>query len=142
MRIEQMAIEDYQKVASLWQSTEGIGLHLDDVDSAAGIGAYLERNPDLSFVARDNGTVIGAVLCGHDSRRGYLQHLAVAKNHRRRGIGNALVDKVLAKLQSMGIRKCHIFIFADNADGMEFWQRTGWTSRADIKIMSKNIDSA
>ena len=60
MRIEQMTIEDYEKVASLWQSTEGIGLHLDDVDSAAGIGAYLERNPDLSFVARDNGTVIGA----------------------------------------------------------------------------------
>ena len=139
MNIEEMKITDYEDVFVLWKSVEGMGLH-DDADSQEGIAGYLERNPGLSFVARDNGKLIGAVLCGHDGRRGYLNHLAVAKTHRKKGTGKALVQQVLCGLRSLGITRCHIFIFAENFTGQEFWRRIGWTERADVKIMSKEIE--
>jgi N-acetylglutamate synthase len=136
--IREMTSEDYDGVATLWQRTEGVGLDAD-VDSSEGIAGYLGRNPGTSYVARQNGQVIGAVLCGHDGRRGYLHHLAVDGRWRRKGIGRALVEKCLAKLASVGIRKCNIFLFGDNELGEAFWKQNGWAERRDLKILQKQV---
>ncbi len=128
-----LRIEDYGAVIALWRRTEGVGLNESDTRRA--IAVYLRRNPRLSFVAEQDGQIIGAVLCGHDGRRGYLHHLAVAKRHRRCGIGRRLVDACLAKLREAGIPKCNIFIFADNAQGMKFWAHTGWSMRKELRLM-------
>ena len=136
VEIVQMAAEDYAQVASLWRSTEGIGLH-DDTNSREGITVYLVRNPGLSFAARQEGRIVGAALCGHDGRRGYLHHLAVDSMYRRRGIGRALVKACLEKLGSVGICKCNIFLFAHNKAAEDFWKQIGWNERPDLKVLQK-----
>ena len=68
IEISEMNIKDYRQIYALWSSVEGIGLH-DYCDSESGIAKYLERNPGLSFIARDGENVVGSVLCGHDGRR-------------------------------------------------------------------------
>ncbi len=128
-----LRIADYDAVIALWRRTAGVGLNESDTRRA--IAVYLHRNPCLSFVAERDGQIIGAVLCGHDGRRGYLHHLAVAKRHRRRGLGRRLVIACLAKLRRAGIPKCNIFIFADNTKGMKFWARTGWSLRRELRLM-------
>jgi len=138
MEITELKIEHYQEAFSLWQSVNGVGLD-KDADTQERIWIYLQRNPGLSFAAFEKGKVIGAVLCGHDGRRGYLHHLTVAETHRGKGIGTALVDKVISKLRMLGIRKCNIFVFADNVGGQEFWKKNGWIERTDLKVMSKTI---
>ena len=102
------------------------------------IERYLERNRGLSFVACDGDRVIGAVLCGTDGRRGYLQHLAVAAAHRRRGIGRRLVTCALASLVAQGIMKCHLMVLPGNADARAFWQSAGWEERRDVLLLSYN----
>jgi len=134
--IEPMVVDDYDNAMLLWRKSEGIGLHHDDCDSKQGIGDYLMRNPGLSFVARQGGQIVGAVLCGHDGRRGYLQHLAVAPPYRGQGIGRTLVSRVLTALSAMGIRKYHIFVFKDNRAGRLFWEQIGWAERVDLVTMS------
>ena len=131
--VRSFRVEDYDAVIALWRRTEGVGLNESDTRRA--IAAFLRRNPRLSLVAEKDGQIIGAVLCGHDGRRGYLHHLAVSKRYRRRGIGRQLVDACLAKLRKAGISKCNIFIFASNAEGMKFWAHTGWTLRAELRLM-------
>jgi len=132
-------IDVYDDVLMLWEQAEGVGLH-DYSDSREGIESYLSRNPGLSFVARAGGTVVGAVLAGHDGRRGYLHYLTVHPDYRRQGIGRRLVDCCLGALQKAGIPKCHLFIFNDNVSGIAFWESVGWTPRTDIAIVSKIID--
>jgi putative acetyltransferase len=138
MEIRELRIENLEEVLSLWQKTEGVGLD-SDTDTKDRIRLYLQRNPGLSFAAFEKRKVIGTVLSGHDGRRGYLHHLTVAETYRGKGIGTALVDKVISKLQMLGIRKCNIFVFADNTNGQEFWKKSGWVERTDLKVMSKNI---
>jgi putative acetyltransferase len=137
MNIKEMTIADYEDAISLWRSADGVGLH-DDADSKHAIGKYLQRNQGLSFVARDNGMLAGAVLCGYDGRRGYLHHLAVSEAYRKKGIGKALVQRVIKKLASLGITKCHVFVFDGNLGGQKFWKSIGWTERVELKIMSKD----
>ena len=96
---------DYEAVVTLWRASEGIGL--SKADEFMPICRYLERNPDMSLVAEADGKIIGAVLCGHDGRRGYLHHLAIAAEFRGQGIGQRLVRSCLEKLVSESIDKCH-----------------------------------
>lgn len=130
-------MKDYQKVIALWENCEGIGL--SSADSKNSMKAYLKRNSGMSFVARYKNEIIGAVLCGHDGRRGYLHHLAVNADFRNQGIGRSLVEKCVAALQSAGIQKCHLFIFTSNEDGIRFWEKIGWHHRKDIGVVSKDI---
>jgi ribosomal protein S18 acetylase RimI-like enzyme len=130
-----MSGADYEDALALWQVSEGIGL--TPADSRESIQLFLERNPGLSLVVRENGQLIGTILCGHDGRRGYLHHVAVGRAYRGRGIGRTLVQACLAKLAGLGIHKCHTFIRANNRDGKRFWQTTGWTERTDLIMASK-----
>lgn len=136
-KIRKMVIEDYEKIFELWSKTKGIGL--SEADSKENIPSFLKRNEGLSFVCEVDGVIIGAILCGYDGRRGYIHHLVVHEEHRKKGIGNELVSKCLEKLKSKGIAKCHLFIFCDNEIGISFWNKTGWVKRDDIFIFSKKI---
>ena len=84
--------------------------------------------PDGQFVAP---------LCGHDGRRGFLYHLAVAETHRRQGLGKLLVDACLARLGKLGVQKCNVLLFDHNAGGRAFWLRRGWSEREDLAILQK-----
>lgn len=138
-RLEPMAIEDYKGVVALWKKTEGVGLN--ESDSRSNIRGYLKRNPGMSYVVRDHERIVGAVLCGHDGRRGYLHHLAVARTHRGRGLGKALVDACLKSLSKAGVLKCTIFVFRDNGDGETFWKNQGWVKRDDLGMMQRLIST-
>jgi len=128
-----MRIDDFDAVLALWKACEGVGLN--EMDTPACIAAYLERNAGMSFIARDGGRIVGAVLSGHDGRRGYMHHLAVAASYRKRGIGRNLVEACFAELAKIGIVKCNIFVYAHNAEGQAFWKREGWNARADLLVM-------
>jgi N-acetylglutamate synthase len=125
---------DYDEVMALWCNTEGLTLR--EADSLEAIVRYLGRNPGLSFVARDAGQLVGAVLAGTDGRRGYLQHLAVAPSHRGRGVGRALAERVVEALRSLGVAKCHLMVRQENAPARAFWEHLGWQDRADVVLMS------
>lgn len=125
-----MTIGDYDSVLALLTATSGVRLR--GADSREAVARYLERNPGLSFVALVDGVVAGCVMCGHDGRRGYLQHLAVSPDCRRRGIGSALVEACLSKLESLGILKTHIDVLVENEQAHDFWCRRGWQRREDI----------
>ena len=138
MTIQAMTIADYEEALALWQATEGLGLSA--ADSREAIARYLARNPGLSFVARSEaGELVGAVLCGHDGRRGYLHHLAVRPDCRGQGLGRELCARCLAALRAEGIDKCHLFVRRANVAGQSFYQRSGWTER-NLIVMSRDIE--
>jgi ribosomal protein S18 acetylase RimI-like enzyme len=134
VEILELGSSDYDEVMALWQGTEGLTLR--EADSRAAVTQYLGHNPGLSFVARDDGRLVGAVLAGTDGRRGYLQHLAVAPTHRRRGVGTSLAKRVLEALKARGIAKCHLFVRCENLQARKFWEGLGWTARGDVMLMS------
>ncbi|MBW2367203.1 MAG: GNAT family N-acetyltransferase [Deltaproteobacteria bacterium] len=137
--ISPFTIDLYNSVFALWKQSEGVGL--SRADSRECIKSYLERNPGMSFVATNTGgKVVGAILAGHDGRRGYIHHLSVHHDFRRQGLASRLVGKSLQKLTNAELQKCHIFIFNDNANGIEFWKNIGWVHRSDISVISKNIE--
>ena len=130
LKIRPMSIADYDALYAIWTAC-GNGLNNLD-DSREGIEKYLRRNPTTSFVAEDGGVIAGAVLCGHDGRRGYIQHMSVSPLYRRRGIGKRLLDAALAALKAEGINKTALVAFRKNALGNAFWESMGFGLREDL----------
>lgn len=134
-RIVPFEITDYDDAIALWRSSEGILLGAADERDA--IARYLARNDRMSHVARREGRLVGAVLCGTDGRRGFLHHLAVASSDRRQGVGTALVSRALERLVQAGVEKCHVTVTVENADAQRFWEKLGWKRRDDVLLMSR-----
>lgn len=134
--IRPMILADYEAASALWQQSEGIAL--SGADSKENIARYLERNPRGSYVAcdQDQELLVGAVLCGHDARRGYLYHLAVSPLYHQRGIARSLVKHALADMHAAGIERTHIVVLANNPKGMAFWEALGWKRRDGLVLMS------
>ncbi|MBM4361840.1 MAG: GNAT family N-acetyltransferase [Deltaproteobacteria bacterium] len=135
VHLRPLTVADIPTVTALWRSCEGVGM--SESDDPVHLSAFLARNPGMSSVAIADGGVVGAVLSGHDGRRGFLYHLAVHPAARRRGIGRQLVDETLRGLRAAGILKCQIVVFQVNEDAKRFWLRLGWTPRDDLHAFSK-----
>jgi len=129
-QIKPMTMDHYDSVLGLWENSPGVVLRA--VDSRSSVDRYLRRNPDLSAVATLDNEVVGCLLCGHDGRRGYLQHLTVAPQVQRRGIGSALVGHCLRRLALTGIDKVHAEVLVGNLPAQGFWEKRRWMRRADI----------
>ena len=96
--VRQMKIEDYDQVYALWTKIRGFGIRSVD-DSKEGVARFLRRNPDTSVVAVEEDQIVGAILCGHDGRRGCLYHVCVDPDWRMRGIGKAMVVYAMEALK-------------------------------------------
>ena len=131
MQIRTMTIADYEKVYALWMSCKNMGFN-DIDDSKEGIARFLERNPNTSFVAIENDELLGIILGGHDGRRGYIYHMSIAENHRKKGIGSALVEKCLESFKNENISKVALLVFKYNEVGNAFWEKQGFILREDI----------
>lgn len=119
-----MTEQDIAAARALWAETEGV--HVGTGDEPEELAAYLRRNPGLSTVAVTDGRLVGAVMCGHDGRRGLVYHLAVAREHRGRGIAAAMMARSLPLLRDAGIRRVILLVATDNPAGREFWLKQGW----------------
>lgn len=129
--IRTMTIEDYDGVSDLWKTINGFAIRSVD-DSREGVATFLKRNPTTSVVAIEDDKVVGAILCGHDGRRGCLYHVCVHKDYRRRGIGKAMVIKAMQELKNERINKVSLIAFTKNDVGNAFWNCIGWTRREDL----------
>ena len=124
--VRPMTSRDVPAVMRLWRASKGVVLHSSGEDSPAGIRRFLRRNPGLSVVAESGRVVVGAVLCGHEGRRGLLHHLAVAPRCRRGGVARRMVGACLGALRRQRIPKAIAFVLSSERLANRFWQGMGW----------------
>ena len=139
--IRVMTIEDYPGVYDLWMSIHGFGIRSID-DSKEGVERFLKRNPTTSMVAVSGEKIVGAILCGHDGRRGCFYHVCVHEEYRLHGIGRAMAVRCMRALQEEKINKVSLIDFKSNEIGNHFWKDAGWTFREDLNYYDFTLNEA
>ena len=137
IRTREFAIDDYDAAIELWKKVDG--LDVAEGDDRETIRRFLQRNPGLSRIATVGSLPVGAVLCGHDGRRGYIYHLAVDPAYHGLGIGRRLIAECLEGLKRAGLERANILVAKDNPRGLEFWRRTGWEDLEGAAAMGRDI---
>lgn len=137
IQTREFRIEDYDSAVELWNRVEG--LDVAEGDDRETIRRFLQRNPGLSRIAAAGTEIVGAVLCGHDGRRGYIYHLAIDPKYHGRGLGRRLIDECLAGLKRAGLERANILVAKDNPRGLEFWRRCGWEDLEGAAPMGRDV---
>ena len=141
MILRSLLPEDYDAVISLWKETPEMELNSAD-DSREGFSRFLARNPETCLGAfSEEDKLLGIVLASDDGRRGYLYHVTVKKDARGSGVGRALISRVLDVFTARGLAKAGLLVFADNAQGIAFWEHMGFVTRRDLLYESRVLQS-
>jgi ribosomal protein S18 acetylase RimI-like enzyme len=133
----EFVLRDHECAVALWCEIDSV--EICEGDSREEVAEYLKRNPGLSRVAEIDGKMVGAVMCGHDGRRGWIYHLAVAPEYRGRGVGKRLLDDCVRGLQKTGLKRAIILVEGQNAAGHKFWLREGWENIEGAIPMTREL---
>jgi ribosomal protein S18 acetylase RimI-like enzyme len=128
--------DDITAVLTFWSESTAEPSSTDD---AEGLEVLLGRSPGALIVAVDDGAIVGSVIAGWDGWRGTLYRLAVASEHRRRGIATALVDDAERHLRAHGVRRMHLIV--GNAGGsaaVDFWRSARYEPTDQLRMV-KNL---
>ena len=136
MQIRAFHPDDEAAVVSLWQSC---GLIRAWNDPHKEIRRKLQVGPDLFLVGLLDGKLIACVMAGYEGHRGWLNYLAVAPEHQRRGYASAIVDEAERLLRAAGCPKINLQIRASNRDVIDFYCRLGY-SVDDVVSMGKRLE--
>lgn len=137
--IRAMEDSDLDDALKLWRISFNAGFSTN-FDTKETLIKHFNRNPGLSSVACSRyGEMVGALLCGHDGRRGSIYHTAVYSEYRNKGIGRRMEQRSLDKLKEVGITSGFLFININNPGSEEFWNSIGWTTISDIRYLYKEF---
>lgn len=90
--------------------------------------------PELLFVGEVGGTIVGAVMAGYDGVRGWIYHLAVAPESRRRGFATKLMRAAEERLRELGCPKINLQVRAANRNVVAFYKSMGYEVEEHINM--------
>ncbi|MHB1611728.1 MAG: GNAT family N-acetyltransferase [Sulfobacillus sp.] len=135
MGIQRLGMDDYPALTVLWA---GSGLSWDFGDDRASFQAAIITNGQHYWGYEWHGKLIGCVLAAFDGRRGWIYHLAVDPEFRRRGIGRLLMSAAEHSLYNAGCPKVNLLVERHNIAVMAFYEALGY-HRADNCFMEKPL---
>ncbi len=127
-------------LTNLWRTV--FGYETAHNDPGIAIDKKLAVKDGLLYVATEGGAVIGSAMAGYDGHRGWLYAIAVHPEHRRSGLGAALVRHAEAALAAFGCMKINLQLLSTNEATAAFYTALGYTVEPRIsmgKLLPHNV---
>jgi len=94
----------------------------------------VDRGHSMVRVAEENGRVVGYVFAGIEPGNwkelrpdaGYIHDLAVDPDHRRAGVGAALIESAMEWFDARGVTRVMLWTATSNADAQRLFRRVGF----------------
>jgi len=136
MEIQRLTINDYEEMVRLWLRAK-LPFKPKGRDSKEAIAVQMKANPDFFLGAFEDNNLIGTVIISCDTRKGWINRLAVDLDYRHRGIAKALIAESERTLRKHGIRIFCVLIEDYNATSKKLFNECGYVEHHDIAYFSK-----
>jgi len=125
-RIRRLGLDDYDELLALWQRAGLHSLKPWGRDSRASLARQLTSTVQTILGLEVDGQLVGAVVATHDSRKGWINRLAVDPDHRRRGYGARLIVAAEEALHEQGIHVIAALVESDNPTPLALFRKVGY----------------
>lgn len=126
VHVRKLGMEDYDRLLILWRQAGLHSLRPRGRDSRASLARQLASGVQTILGLEVDGHLVGAVVATHDSRKGWINRLAVHPDHRRRGYGTRLITAAEQALRDEGMRVIAALIESDNPASLALFQQAGY----------------
>jgi ribosomal protein S18 acetylase RimI-like enzyme len=126
------ADQHFEGVKALWEEAFPDDPPRNSAEIA--IAAKASEHPELFLLALEGDRVIGSVMAGYDGHRGWLYRVAVARTHRHRGVGAALIHEAEKRLWALGCVKINLQVRGHNHAVTAFYRSLGYVVEDRISM--------
>lgn len=124
-------------VLELWQRARSE--HASTTDRLEDVQRLLCGASGSLLVAVADEALLGALIAAWDGWRGNMYRLAVRFEHRRRGIGLALVRAGEEHLRRQGARRITALVGYEDKVAAAFWENAGYPRDREIGRRVRNL---
>lgn len=125
-RIRELGTDDYDHLLALWHRAGLHSIKPNGRDSREAIARQLESGALAILGLEVDQRLVGAVMTSHDSRKGWINRLAVDPDFRRRGYGLRLVDAAEEALRTQGMSVIAALVQGHNNASLALFQKAGY----------------
>lgn len=137
-----LGAEHHAEIINLWQRA---GLHIrpDGRDSLAAFTGQMTTGVQTPIGLRDGARLVAVVIATHDSRKGWINRLAVDPDYRRQGLAVRLIRLCEQHFQQLGIDIWAALIEDWNEASLALFRETGYLIHNDVLYASRRarVDS-
>jgi len=123
MCVRSFQLSDYRSVVALLENVLSAECYEETMEAFA---RQLSWDGDMILVAEADGEVIGVVIGTIDNQQGVLYRMAVAGEHRGKGVGAKLVDGLKQRFEQRKIRKIMVNIDSHSERVVPFYESIGY----------------
>ena len=127
---------DEDAVVALWQAC---GLTRPWNDPGKDIARKMTVQPELFLVGLVENKLVATLMAGYEGHRGWVNYLAVAREHRRQGFGRVLMQEAEERLLALGCPKVNIQVRASNAEALGFYRGIGYVQDEAVSLGKRLI---
>ena len=124
-------------VLELWELTRSE--HATTPDRLEDLQRLLSHDAGSLLVADAGGAIVGALIAASDGWRGNMYRLAVCGEHRRAGIGLALVRAGEQHLGRQGANRITALVAYEDDIAVSFWEAAGYPQDDEIGRHVRNL---
>ena len=129
--------QETSAILELWQQARSE--HATTPDRFEDVQGLLAEMPGSLLVAEADGAILGALIAAWDGWRGNMYRLGVRFEHRRRGIGLALVRAGEEHLHRQGARRITALVGYEDKVAAAFWESAGYPRDREIGRRVRNL---
>ena len=138
-KIRTLSIQEYEKIIGVWKRAD-LSFRPSGRDSRENIVKQMALDQEMFLGCFVGNELAGVVIGSYDSRKGWINRLAVVPEHRRKGIAKALVRKIEETLKARGFRIIGVLIEHDSEESMKLFSKAGYVKHDDIYYYTKRED--
>ncbi len=138
MNIRNFSIDDYPTVKHILEEAD---VYYEGRDSDENYEALTVQDPGSVLVAEVDGEIVGSVVGQRFGESlAILWSLAVAKEHRRRGVATELLACMERNLRDKGVRELWSFVDVTNLASQALVKKAGFSTNTDHKYYGPHKD--
>src|SRR5512136_2253497 len=134
--LRRLTIDDHAAILALWQRAGLHSLRPDGRDSRSEFEKQLAGG-QAAIGLEESGRLIGVVLATNDTRKGWINRLAIDPDYRRKGYGEQLVRAAEDALHEAGLHLIAAFVEEGNSASLTLFEKLGYAAHSKIVYMSK-----
>jgi ribosomal protein S18 acetylase RimI-like enzyme len=137
--IRLLRVSSYEQIIHVLDAC-GLNPRVRGRDSQRNFAKQLRSNRTLYLGAFDGKYLVGMVLGTYDTRKGWINRLAVLPEYRRRGVASKLVRACERSLRKRGLEMFAALIDRDNVASRGLFTKLGYESSDILYYRAKDRD--